>query len=135
MIEETAAPVPEEPKRGRRENLTNEGKGRPPGSLNTVTVQIREVCRAITFDRPEVVEFYAKKVLDGTIDPGTLKTLLEYGYGRVKHEVEVSAKASPVRALADALKSLSRADQARLYELDRKLLAAQEAEVVEVRAL
>lgn len=40
MADET--PVNNKPKRGRRENLTNAGKGRPPGTPNKTTALLKD---------------------------------------------------------------------------------------------
>lgn len=97
---------------GKSENLTNRGKGRPPGSVNKATKTFRETVSRLLEDNAENVSKWLTEVAEGSVekelraDPKAALTLLaqmaEYatpklnrtevtgdGGGPVNHSVEV----------------------------------------------
>jgi hypothetical protein len=72
-------------KRGRKENLTNAGKGRPPGTLNKVTREIKDAARALVED-----EGYVSRLRDrlrAGKAPHMETLLFHYAYGKPKEDV------------------------------------------------
>jgi len=70
------------------EGLTRAGKGRPPGSLNKTTREIRDAARAI-LDRPEYRASLEKR-LDAGRAPHMETLLHHYAFGKPKELVEQS---------------------------------------------
>jgi hypothetical protein len=68
--------------------LTRGGKGRPPGSLNKTTREIRDAAKAI-LDRPEY-RASLKKRLDAGKAPHMETLLHHYAYGKPKETIEES---------------------------------------------
>jgi hypothetical protein len=71
--------------RGRVENLTRAGKGKPKGTPNHATREIREAARALVEDAAYVVNLQ-RRLREGSA--AHMETLLHhYAYGRPKETV------------------------------------------------
>lgn len=90
---DTQTATPAKPKRpGNRGNLTNEGKGRPPGTPNKVTRTFRETVTKLLEDNSKNVGIWLGRVAEH--DPGKaldlMAKLAEYAAPKLS-KVEVSA--------------------------------------------
>ena len=90
---DTQTVTPAKPKRpGNRDNLTNEGKGRPPGTPNKVTKTFRETVTKLLEDNSANVGVWLGRVAEH--DPGKaldlMAKLAEYAAPKLS-KVEVSA--------------------------------------------
>lgn len=67
---------------GKSENLTNRGRGRPPGSVNKATKTFRDTVSRLLEDNAENVSVWLKEVAEGSVekelraDPKAALTLL-----------------------------------------------------------
>jgi hypothetical protein len=73
-------------KTGRNENLTNAGRGRPPGVLNKVTREIKTAAKAIVEDM-DYVDSLKRRVKAGRA-PHMETLLFHYAYGKPKETVK-----------------------------------------------
>jgi hypothetical protein len=58
------------------------GGGRTKGSPNKSTVQVREICRALTFGNQQVLDRIRRECEEGTVNPRVFIELLHYAYGK-----------------------------------------------------
>jgi hypothetical protein len=72
---------------GRKENLTNAGKGRPKGVQNKATREIKEAAKSLV-ERPEYVASLQQRIDEGKA-PHMETLLFHYAYGKPKDTVEV----------------------------------------------
>lgn len=63
--------------------------GRPKGSLNHATVDVRALSRRLLLDREYLTRIH-KRLIAGTLAPGLEVTLWSYAFGRPTERVEVT---------------------------------------------
>jgi hypothetical protein len=111
---------------GNPDNLTNRGRGRPPGSVNKATKTFRETVSRLLEDNAENVSKWLTEVAEGSVekelkaDPKAALTLLaqmaEYATPKLAR-TEVTGKDGGALEFADLSDS----------ELDKKIKAAMSA--------
>lgn len=78
-------------KTGRKENLTNAGKGRPKGVLNKVTREIKDICSRLVHDETYQVEF-AARLHEGKLAPAIECMVWHYAFGKPKETVDIQGE-------------------------------------------
>lgn len=120
---DTQTVTPAKPKRpGNRGNLTNEGKGRPPGTPNKVTKTFRETVTKLLEDNSQNVGVWLGRVAEH--DPGKaldlMAKLAEYAAPKLS-KVEVSGDVEITHGYAFQIERPSRpaieGEAARVQEL------------------
>src|SRR5262245_43445373 len=71
------------------------GVGRPAGTLNVATKQIREICRELTFGNDKVYQRVKRECEDGTVQPGLFLGLVHLAYGKKKEADDEAPKRLP----------------------------------------
>ena len=84
------APPPPVKKRGRIENLTNAGKGRPKGAKNRATVEAKAFWTGIVTDQAYVKKLQ-ERFRNGTVPPAVETMAWYYAAGKPKERVELGA--------------------------------------------
>jgi hypothetical protein len=99
---------------GKSENLTNRGRGRPPGSVNKVTKTFRETVSRLLEDNAENVSKWLTEVAEGSVekelkaDPKAALTLLaqmaEYATPKLNRTEVTGDGGGPVEVSAIQIK-------------------------------
>ena len=80
------------PGRPFRKGQSGNPHGRPRGSLNKATADIRALAQGLTLGDPEFVARLREQLRAGTYPPALVQTLLAYGYGRPRDLLEVTGE-------------------------------------------
>ena len=91
--------MPRRPPPPRPRGLPKTG-GRKKGTPNKATVEIKEFCRDL-FERPLFRKNLLKKWDSLELDPGYMKMLTEYAYGRTPMALDLNVTFDPAKYLAD----------------------------------
>ena len=86
-----------------RKLLTGPGPGRPKGSLNRATVEIRKLSQNLTTGNPVWVASTKARLEAGKEHPGVVQTLLYYAHGKPKETLELAPNESVSELLRLAL--------------------------------
>lgn len=85
---------------GRIENLTNAGRGRPPGTPNKVTREVKDLCNALIDDLEYQKKFKARFIA-GELAPQLEAMVWYYAKGKPKETLQVESNS--IDALAAAI--------------------------------
>jgi hypothetical protein len=85
-------------KTGGRDFAKGQG-GRPRGTLNTITVEVRDLARSIVED-PSYLEKLKQRIIAGKA-PHMEQLLFHYAFGKPKEHIEVSNSEAIVQALRE----------------------------------
>lgn len=105
-------------------------RGRPKGSLNKVTKDIRELAQNLTIRNPAWVDSLFQRIEDGTLHPVIETQLMHYSFGKPKENVHVEGHITTAR-----LDELSTADIARLLAQARAALAEYDPNTIDAEAV